>query len=108
MAYPISYTINTCSSIINTLNDICIQPQDKKQSHQYNLLLLFIVNIDIILYLKISVIYYRVENKVNCVNIKRNQEKDIVQTDSKKSIQNKRCQNLRIVSDFIPSFNGKG
>ena len=68
----------------------------------------FIVNIDIILYLKISVIYYRVENKVNCVNIKRNQEKDIVQTDSKKSIQNKRCQNLRIVSDFIPSFNGKG
>lgn len=69
---------------------------------------LFIVNIDIILYLKISVIYYRVENKVNCVNIKRNQEKDIVQTDSKKSIQNKRCQNLRIVSDFIPSFNGKG
>lgn len=41
MAYPISFMINTCSSIINTLNDICIQPQDKKQSHQYNLLLLF-------------------------------------------------------------------
>lgn len=40
MAYPISFMINTCSSIINTLNDICIQPQDKKQSHQYNLLLL--------------------------------------------------------------------